>query len=99
MGQAIDEPVRLDKLLDSIVTQTIAKLNGRALPVPQILVREQQAAEILGLEDAKPLQSDRREHNRGQPLKFRYRKMGGRIVYLVSELVEDAQRLPLGSAA
>jgi hypothetical protein len=94
-----NEPVRLEKLVDVVITQTIGKLNGHALPAPQILVREQQAAEILGLEDAKPLQSDRREHNRGQPLKFRYRKMGGRIVYLVSELVEDAQRLPLGGAA
>lgn len=87
-------PNSFTPLINAAVAQALRELEHRTLPVAGRYLRTDAAARFLSLEPA-TLADWRGEPGRGP----RFRKVGGRVVYAVEDLVTWMERHPLQGSA
>lgn len=87
--------VPLVGLINTCIMHTMVALRGHALPLPRLAVREDEAAELLGV-DVEALRNDRQEARRGGKLKFPYCRCGSRILYRYNDIKAALDALPPG---
>lgn len=83
-------PNDLGALIEEVVARTVANLEQRTVPVRQRALRREAASRYIGV-DAATLQDWAGEHPpKGPP----FRRLGGRVVYLIEELDAYLNALP-----
>ena len=87
--------IPLENFIDICIQRSLFALHGKALPIPQLCVREAEAASLLGV-DVEALRSDRAEARRGSKLKFPYVRFGCRVLYKIEDLKAALDKLPKG---